>query len=153
MQSIKSFLYNKSGGNKTLPNRIYACDDIIFLTAKKILDKLLNKNTMKPQAIIHEIVIPKTSTFFQRQLHEITTLDNNSNWSVDEQLEEACWNGLLKELFYKIVQKLVYEEKLFLWQVEIKECNVRVSLGSCFTVPEECFCLASNIFLSKWLMN
>ncbi|WP_026260361.1 hypothetical protein [Segetibacter koreensis] len=108
---------------------------------------------MKPEAIIHEIVIPKTSSFFHSHLHEMNTLDSDSNLSADEQLEEACWNGLLNELFYGIIQKSLCDENLFLWQVEIKECNVRVSIGSCFTIPEGRFCLASNIFLPGWMMN
>ncbi len=59
-----------------------------------------------------------TGTHFQlRQCCEKNTGKQN-NLTEKEQLEEACWNGLLQEMIPEIYDLSEENKKLFLWQIK-----------------------------------
>lgn len=76
---------------------------------------------MERQSTQQEILLMTGSTFFQHQLCEKNESDSNKHLSYKEQLEEACWNGMLDELLPGIVEKSVEGKTLLLWQ--IRHCN------------------------------
>lgn len=53
---------------------------------------------MKTDSIIQEIWLMTTTTFSKRQLCEMNSQEGNRCVIPAEQLEAACWNGLLDEL-------------------------------------------------------
>ena len=67
---------------------------------------------MKPNPIIREILLVTTTTFSKRQLCETDVQDKNSQLTPAEQLEAACWNGLVYELLPEIMQKRSDNEKV-----------------------------------------
>ncbi len=73
-----------------------------------------------------EILIITGTTFSTRQLSEKDSLSNKKNLSEKEQLEEACWNGLLPEMLPEICKNADGAPKIYLW--EIKEANAFIEL-------------------------
>jgi hypothetical protein len=108
---------------------------------------------MKPTIINQEILLVTRTSFSKRQLCEMDAQDKNSNLAPEEQLEAACWNGLVDELLPEIVHQSSYDEKLFLWQVEMRTSYLRISIGVCPPVLEEQFTLDPHIFLCTQEMN
>jgi hypothetical protein len=72
---------------------------------------------MKTHNINQEILLVTTTTFSKRQWCEKDVRDNSYNLSPTEQLEEACWNGLLDELLPETIVKSASGKKLYLWQI------------------------------------
>ena len=108
---------------------------------------------MKPVSITQEILLITTSTFAKRQLCEMNALEENRYMISMEQLEEACWNGLVNELLPEIMQKSPGSEKIFLWQVEMRTSYLTMSLGAYFPVLEKTHALDPHTFLSFREMN
>ena len=90
---------------------------------------------MKNNGTQQEILLLTGTSFSQRQLCE---KDEIKQASTDkEQLEEACWNGFIKELLPEIVQKPESGNCLFLWQIrkaesflEIELCDTHLAIDS-----------------------
>ena len=112
-----------------------------------------NKIIMKPNPIIKEILLVTTTSFSQRQLCEIDVTERNNYLTPAEQLEVACWNGLVDELLPEIMQKSSDGEKLFLWSVEMRKSYLRLSLGACSPILEKCFTIDPHIFLTQQEMS
>ena len=79
--------------------------------------------------------------------------DKNSNQAAAEQLEIACWNGILDELLPEIMHATSCDKELFLWEVEMRTSYLRISMGVCQPVLEEQFTLDPHIFLCTQEMN
>jgi hypothetical protein len=71
---------------------------------------------MKPESTQQEVLL-KTDTYFAQRQWTDKTADENANLSVIEQLERACWNGLVKELIPELDITLKTNKKLWLWQI------------------------------------
>lgn len=108
---------------------------------------------MKSNSIIREILMMTGSSFSEKQLCEMDQQDSNSQLTAAQQLEAACWNGILHELIPEIMQSPSGGEKLFLWQVETKKCCLRLSMGACAPILENQFTLDPYLFLCSQEMN
>lgn len=108
---------------------------------------------MKPNTSIQEILVMITTSFSQRQLCDTNTQDRPNNLSTKEQLEVACWNGLLPEMLPEVMHEPGSNEKLFIWQVDVRESYLRISMAVCPTVLEEYFALDPYVFLRTKRMN
>jgi hypothetical protein len=78
-----------------------------------------------------EILMFNATSFSERQLCEINTLERSSNLTRAEELEAACWNGLLEEMLSEIICRHSCNDKLFIWQVETRISFLRISIGVC----------------------
>jgi hypothetical protein len=64
-----------------------------------------------------EVLLITGTTFSSAQLSKKD--ESKSNGLTDiEQLEEACWNGLLQEMLPEIFDKNIGDEKPYLWQIK-----------------------------------
>ena len=83
---------------------------------------------MKTKTVRQEILLITTTTFLQKKWCEKDPQQSKTA-PVNEQLEEACWNGLLEELLPGIIERSASGKKLFLWQVI--QCNsfLEIDLG------------------------
>jgi len=83
---------------------------------------------MKTKTVSQEILLITTTTLVRKDLCEKDTQQSKTA-PVNEQLEEACWNGLLEELLPGIIERSARGRKLFLWQVI--QCNsfLEIDLG------------------------
>jgi len=50
------------------------------------------------------------------------------NLSVEEQLEQACWNGLLNDMLPTFIQLPMDERKYFIWQIRKGESLLQIQL-------------------------
>ena len=87
---------------------------------------------MKPGSNIREILLLTTTSFSKRQLCETDAPEKNITRSPAEQLEAACWNGLLDEMLKGVIQISSPADKLFLWQVEMEKSYLRLTMGDLF---------------------
>ncbi|MEO6330442.1 MAG: hypothetical protein ABIO55_16020 [Ginsengibacter sp.] len=71
---------------------------------------------MKTQSVQQEILLMTGSKFSAREWAEKNVIDNKKLSGI-EQLEEACWNGLLDEMLPELVQKTTKGKKLSLWHI------------------------------------
>lgn len=95
---------------------------------------------MKKKPVNQEILLVTSTTFAGREWHEKDG-GSNSHKSRDEQLEEACWNGLLEEMLPGLIERAASGNRLFLWQIircsaflEIDLSEIPVSRDSRFSV-------------------
>jgi hypothetical protein len=63
-----------------------------------------------------EILLIRGTTFSMLQLCKKNESAGDLRTNKDE-LEEACWNGLLQELLPEIFSKNIITKKSFLWQI------------------------------------
>jgi len=82
---------------------------------------------MKTTSIQQEILLMTNTTFSKQQLCE-KDLSTNNKLSVIEQLEDACWNGLLYEMFPGIVKRSSAGKQLYLWQIRHGESCLQIEL-------------------------
>ena len=108
---------------------------------------------MHPSSITREILMMTTTSFSKRQLCETDAEERNSHIAPAEQLEAACWNGLLYELLPEIMHKPSDGEKLYLWQIQMRKSYLRLSMGTCPPVLEKQFTLDPHIFLCNQELN
>lgn len=72
---------------------------------------------MKTNSVQQEILLLTNTSLTQNSLFEKNALENNENTTYAEQLEVACWNGMLDEMLPGIVAKSVTGESLYLWEI------------------------------------
>jgi len=72
---------------------------------------------MKSLSLQQEILLVTTSNVSRRQMDRSRSDDFNRHLSFTDQLEEACWNGLLDEIIPETIQTLSPGKKLHLWQI------------------------------------
>jgi len=72
---------------------------------------------MKTNIIGQEILLITSTSFLQRQYYAAKTDESIQNRSLKEQLEEAIWTGVLKELLPGIINKEALGKSLYLWQI------------------------------------
>ncbi len=72
---------------------------------------------MKTHLKQQEILLMTNTSFSRREWCEKENIGSNKNLSRTEQLEEACWNGEIYEMFQGIVEKSAEGKRLYLWQI------------------------------------
>jgi hypothetical protein len=71
---------------------------------------------MEPKSTQQEILLNTDTQFAHRQWADKDTA-GSENLNPIEQLEKACWDGLVKELIPELDITLHTKKKLWLWQV------------------------------------
>lgn len=82
---------------------------------------------MKPHLLQQEILLLATTTFSNR-LWQAKDWQDDDQSSPADQLEEACWNGLLDDLLPELLRKTAYWKKLFVWQIRQYESFLQIEL-------------------------
>ena len=108
---------------------------------------------MRPISFSREVLVVTTSSFAQREFCERDSRDESSHLGPTEQLEAACWNGLLNELLPEIMLDSACKEKINLWQVEMRSSYLKLSLGASNPDFEMNSLLTLTIFIYKQEMN
>ena len=80
---------------------------------------------MKTKNMQQEILLLTISTLAQREWCEKDASNKESFFFSHEQLENACWNGLLHELIPEVMQ----EKGIFLWQINAGKFFLSAELG------------------------
>ena len=89
---------------------------------------------MKATSTQQEILLMTGTSFSNRQSQEKSDSDKARNLSEKERLEEACWNGLLKEMLPEVFKGIDADKELYLWQIKEASSFIELELAE---FPEE----------------
>jgi len=81
---------------------------------------------MKTKNLQQEILLFTSSTFSQKEWCLKDASDKQSFFQFREQLENACWNGLLEQMFPEL---LGWGRQLFLWHVYAGKSFLSIELS------------------------
>jgi hypothetical protein len=86
---------------------------------------------MKPQAQHQEILLLNSNSLLKRQLClNSNDPDSKKGLSPIEQLEKACWDGLLAEMLPEIILKPATGYGSFVWEVFTTQNFIHINMGS-----------------------
>ena len=102
---------------------------------------------MKHNFVHQEILLITTSTFSEREWCRSDSSDSSQRLSQIEQLEEACWSGLLNNLLPEIIEHPAPDKKLFVWQVRHGESFLQVDLSEFPVKVAEHLSINAHLFL------
>jgi hypothetical protein len=106
---------------------------------------------MERNATQKEILLMTGTSFSSRNYTDKTGTDHTGALSERERLEEACWNGLLKEILPEIFN--LTDKKLYLWQIREADAFIELELGEAPPVKENQFSLDPYSFLQATPFN
>lgn len=107
---------------------------------------------MKTEKTQQEIVLVTTTTFSKREWCKIGTFDKDGQ-PYTEQLEEACWNGLLCEMLPEVMKQTACGKQLFLWHIRKGNSFLKVELSEMPPQLEEHFSIDAAFFLPTLVYN
>lgn len=84
---------------------------------------------MKNNAAQQEVLLMTGTSFSTRQFDTMGTPDHSKYLTGNDQLKEACWNGLLKEMLPELFPENTSGSKLYLWQVRESNRFFMLKLG------------------------
>jgi hypothetical protein len=102
---------------------------------------------MKEDILKQEILLV-ISTFSHNDLCEKNEVQHLCHPSHAEQLEEACWNGLLDELLIGIIDRSVSGERLSLWHIQQANSFLEIELCNYPQLAEKHFSIDPYVFLA-----
>ena len=108
---------------------------------------------MEKTTIQQEILLVTTNTFSQRQFCDKDAPNGNQSLSNTQMLEEACWNGMLKEMLPDVLAKTFSGKDLFLWHVRKGQSFLQIELSEFPLKVDKHYSIDTTFFLSKTLCN
>ena len=108
--------------------------------------------TMKKEIIQQEILLPATTSFSNREWCNKRS-EKFNDLSPMEQLEEACWNGLLDESLPEIIEKSMEGKKLCLWHIRHGSSFLQIELCEFPQTIEKKHSIDAGLFLQIALFN
>jgi hypothetical protein len=108
---------------------------------------------MKTQYAQMEVLLITGTTFLSRDLCEKDETRQNNHSSENEQLEEACWNGLLQTMLPEIFAEPSGDHRLYLWEVKTAASFLQLDLGEVPAAAESHFSIIPYSFLSTQSFN
>ncbi|HMH31711.1 MAG TPA: hypothetical protein VK543_01710 [Puia sp.] len=103
---------------------------------------------MKTDATQQEILLVTTSSFAHREWSERDE-ENKAKGSDMEELQKACWNGLLKEMLPEIDPEFTIGKKLWLWQIRETRSFLEIELSDYPSPKEKWFSIDPYAFLQE----
>ena len=100
-----------------------------------------------------EILLLTGTRFARRQEYQDMDAASSSNYSEKEQLEDACWNGLVQEMLPEITQKSANGKHLPLWQIRDAETFLELDLGESPEANENYYSVYPPNLLSASCLN
>jgi hypothetical protein len=107
---------------------------------------------MKDSSIQIEVLLVAGTSFTMPDLYE-KEFAKNGDLSVVEQLEQACWNGLLNELVPTFILLPMDERKYFIWQIRQGASLLQIQLSDSVIEMAAQSSIDPNLFLSPVLNN
>ena len=84
---------------------------------------------MKPTNTHHEILLFIGTSLTNRQLTSSKENSNGKPYSAMEELEQACWNGIVHEMFPEILSSFYPKCECFLWHVLTGKNFLYINIG------------------------
>ena len=103
------------------------------------------------EKIIQQEILLITGTHFSSmQCWQKNNSGNLHNFSEADQLQDACWNGLLKEMLPEICET---NKDIYLWQIKENKCGLEIQLGELPSEPDSYYSIDPYSFSFEQLMN
>lgn len=99
--------------------------------------------------IQQEILLITGTKFSSRQCWQKIN-DNQRLASEADQLQDACWNGLLNEMLPEICDT---DKDIFLWQIRENKCGLEIELGELPSEVDSYYSIDPYLFLESQYMN
>jgi len=84
---------------------------------------------MKTTNTHHEILLFTGTSLANRQLADTKGNSDGKMYSVKEELEKACWNGFIYEMFPEILSSFYSKCQSFLWHVLAGKNFLYINIG------------------------
>lgn len=84
---------------------------------------------MKTKSVKQEILLVTGTSFAAKEWCEKDKDGNNHYFSYEQQLEKACWNGVLKEMLPEIFEKIPADANLYIWQIQVCSSFLELEMG------------------------
>ena len=97
-----------------------------------------------------EILLMTGTNFTSRQCWQNNNSEKENSLSEADELQDACWNGLLKEMLPEICEG---NKKLYLWQIRENKFSIDIELGETPSSLEACFSIDPYTFLPEQSEN
>ena len=111
-------------------------------------------NKMKsPNTHHHEILLFTGTSLTNKQLANTEENSNGKKYSAVEELEKACWNGILHEMFPEILGSAYPKCKSFLWHVLSGKNFVYINIGTTPAMADHETSIDPYFFLMNVLEN
>ena len=85
--------------------------------------------SMKATNIHHEILFFTGTSLASRQLADNKENTNCKTYTAIEELEKACWNGIIHEMFPEILSGFYPKCQSFLWHVLAGKSFLYINIG------------------------
>ncbi len=108
---------------------------------------------MKTTSIQQEILLITGTSFLLRQYSAKDDDGNQKNFTEKEQLEEACWNGLLNEMLPEIYEQSSGDKKLYLWKITEASSFIELEFGEIPEEKEKEFSINPYLFTQMQMMS
>lgn len=108
---------------------------------------------METNSTQQEILLITGTSFSLRQLSEKDSSSGNKNLTEKEQLEEACWNGLLPEMLPEICKEAIENKKIYLWQIKEADSFIELELSEFPEQTDKYFSLDPYSFMTTKFFN
>ena len=107
---------------------------------------------MEKQHIHQEVLVSTKTTLANKVLFEIN--ESNKNATPVEKFEEACWNGLLNEMFSDLMPyNSSQREKIFIWGIYSGKSYLLVDLADAPGTIESVLSIDPHLFLPGVNLN
>ena len=100
-----------------------------------------------------EILLMTNTHFSHNQWCANHDPENNNGLTDTEQMEEACWNGMLREMLPEICEEPADGERVYLWQVREASSFLEIELGALPMEKENYFSIDPYSFMPVQLYN
>jgi hypothetical protein len=97
-----------------------------------------------------EILLMTGTNFTSRQCWQKNNCEKENSYSEADQLQDACWNGLLKEMLPEICEA---NKKIYLWQIRENKSCLDIELGELPSPLEPYFSIDPYTFLAEQSEN
>jgi hypothetical protein len=107
---------------------------------------------MKTRSTQQEILLMTGTKFSLREWAEKNVEDKNK-FSATEQLEDACWNGLLDEMLPELIQKTTEGKNLSLWHIRTCKSFLEIDLSESSPLIDPTFSIDPYFFVPAVILS
>lgn len=100
-----------------------------------------------------EILLITGTSFSHRKWSKKDSPEKCNNFNDNDELEEACWNGLLQQMLPEFFGKFVNEKKLYLWEIRQAVSFIDIEMGEIPGEKENYFSIDPYSFLNDQFYN
>lgn len=105
---------------------------------------------MKQQHIHQEVLIFTATSLSRKVLFEANSNNKNEHLSLAEKLEQACWDGLLSEMFPDIIGSgSTHAREIFIWGIFPRKSYLHIDLADAPVVIDYVRSVDPHLFLSE----